>query len=396
MKPVVLISAVRTAGGSLGGSLRNVLPEELGQVVINGALLKTDFNKNLVDEGIIGQAKQTTDAPNLARVAALKAGLPEEIPAYTVHRQCGSGLQAILNGVWQIQVGYSDIVIAGGVESMSTAPYYLRKVRFGLKAGNGELLDPNTESQPKSQPEEIYGRFNMGVTAENLAKLYKISREEQDEFAYMSQQKAIRAIDSGKFKDEIIPVTVRGKKEMIFEEDEFPRRDTTLERMKKLKTIFQEDGTVTAGNSSGRNDGAAAVVLMSEEKAKKLGLKPLARFVSAGITGVNPKIMGIGPAPATKQALARAGLELDDIGLIELNEAFAAQSLAVIKELDMDEKKVNVNGGAIALGHPLGCSGTRISVTLIHEMHKRSEKYGLATLCIAGGMGLAVIYENLS
>lgn len=396
MKSVVITSGVRTAQGNLGGALKNVLPETLAKLVIENAINRSGLEKGMVSEVIIGQAKQSTDAPNIARVAALMAGVPEAVPAYTVHRQCASGLQAIINATFQIQAGYGDIIVAGGVESMSTAPFYLRQARFGYQAGNGELLDPNTESQPKSQPEDVYGRINMGLTAENLADKYKISREEQDEFSYTSQIRAIKAIDSGKFKEEIVAVPIKQKQEIVdFLTDEYPKRDSSLEKLAKLKPVFKKDGTVTAGNSSGRNDGAAAVVVMSEEKARELGVKPLVRFVSAGMGGVDPRLMGIGPVPACKMALEKAGLELKDIGLFELNEAFAAQSLAVIKELGLNQDLVNVNGGAIALGHPLGCSGTRISVTLINEMIARKTRYGLATLCVAGGLGVAVIYENL-
>ncbi|NLC77774.1 MAG: thiolase family protein [Clostridia bacterium] len=399
MKSVVITSALRTAIGRLGGGLSTVLPEDLSSAVLRAVMEDAGLQErqSLIDEVIIGQTKQSTDAPNIARVAGLKAGIPEEVPAYTVHRQCASGLQAVLSGVWQIQAGYGELILAGGVESMSTAPYYIRNIRFGLGSGNGEVLDPNTESQPKSQPEEIYGSFTMGQTAENLAEKYQISREDQDLFAYQSQQKAIKAIDTGLFRQEIIPVTVKKKKEqVIFAEDEHPRRDTTLEKLASLKPVFKAGGTVTAGNSSGRNDGAAAVALMSEEMAGKLGLTPLARFVSAGIAGVDPRFMGIGPVPATEKALRKAGLQLKDIGLVEINEAFAAQTLAVIRELDLDAETVNVNGGAIALGHPLGCSGTRILVTLLHEMARRKVKYGLATICVAGGLGVSVIVENLT
>lgn len=396
MRQVVITSAVRTPIGTMGGTLRDVLPEKLCQIVINEALVRSGLERNKVQEVIIGQGKQSSDAPNIARVASLMAGFPEEIPAYSVHRQCGSGMQAIINAVFQIQCGYADIIVAGGVESMSTAPYYMRNSRFGYKAGNGELLDPNTESQPKSQPEEIYGRFSMGMTAENIADRYSITREEQDNFALNSQLKAIRGIDQGIFKDEIVPVTVKNKKEQItFQVDEFPRRNTSLKALAALKPAFKENGTVTAGNSSGRNDGAAAVVVMAEETAKALRIKPLVRFRSTGAAGVDPRIMGIGPVPATEKALHKAGLQLADIGLVELNEAFAAQSLAVIKTLGLNKEITNVNGGAIALGHPIGCSGTRITVSLIHEMLRRKTKYGLATLCIAGGLGLATIYENL-
>lgn len=396
MKSVVITSAVRTPLGRLGGTIKDILPEVLTQIVLEEAVKKAGIEKSMVDEVVIGQTKQTTDAPNIARVSALKAGFPEEVPAYTVHRQCSSGLQAILNAVWQIQTGYGEIVVAGGVESMSTAPYYLRDARYGYKAGNAEIFDPNVESQPKSQPEEIYGTFNMGITAENLAEKYNISREEQDEFSYQSHMKAIKAIDEGLFKEEIVsvPVPVRKKPPIMFDIDEGPRRDTSLEAMAKLQPVFKQNGTVTAGNSSTRNDGAAAVVVMSEVKAKELGIKPLVRFVSAGMAGVDPRIMGTGPVPATKKALSKANLKLDEIGLIELNEAFAAQCLAVIKELGFNKEIVNVNGGAVALGHPLGCSGTRITVTLIHEMLRRGIKYGLATICVAGGLGVSGIFEN--
>jgi acetyl-CoA C-acetyltransferase len=397
MKSVVITSAVRTPVGNMGGVFRDILAVELARTVLEEAVKRSGIEKSIVDEIILGQAKQSTDAPNVARVAALEGGFPEEVPAYTVHRQCSSGLQAILNAAWQIQAGYGDVIVAGGVESMSTAPYYLRNARYGYKSGNGALLDPNTESQPKSQPEEIYGSFTMGMTAENLADKYGITREEQDEFAYASHVRAVAAIDAGRFKQEIVPVSVRvGKGEMaLVDADEGPRRDTSLEKMANLKPLFKLGGTVTAGNSSSRNDGAAAVVVMSEEKAAELGIRPMARFVAAGIAGVNPTIMGIGPVPATRKALKRSGLALDEIGLIELNEAFAAQSLAVVKEMGFNRDILNVNGGAIALGHPLGCSGTRISVTLIHEMLRRNTRYGLATICVAGGLGVSTIFENL-
>jgi acetyl-CoA C-acetyltransferase len=379
----------------MGGVFRDILAVELARTVLEEAVKRSGIEKSIVDEIILGQAKQSTDAPNIARVAALEGGFPEEVPAYTVHRQCSSGLQAILNAAWQIQAGYGDVIVAGGVESMSTAPYYLRNARYGYKSGNGELLDPNTESQPKSQPEDMYGSFTMGMTAENLADKYRISRQEQDEFAYASHVRAIAAVDAGRFKEEIVPVRVGKGETALVDTDEGPRRDTSLEKMARLKPVFKAGGTVTAGNSSTRNDGAAAVVVMSEEKAAELGIRPIARFVAAGIAGVNPTIMGIGPVPATRKALERSGLSMDDIGLIELNEAFAAQSLAVVGELGVNRDILNVNGGAIALGHPLGCSGARISVTLIHEMLRRNTRYGLATICVAGGLGVSTIFENL-
>ncbi|MCX6086868.1 MAG: thiolase family protein [Caldiserica bacterium] len=397
MKSVVITSAVRTPVGSMGGVFRDMPAVELARIVLEEAVKRSGLEKSIVDEIILGQAKQSTDAPNIARVAALEGGFPEEVPAYTVHRQCSSGLQAILNAVWQIQAGYGNVIVAGGVESMSTAPYYLRNARYGYKSGNGELLDPNTESQPRSQPEDIYGTFTMGMTAENLAATYGITREEQDAFAHASHVRAVAAIDAGRFKQEIVPVGVRVEKgePVVVDTDEGPRRETSLEKLAKLKPVFKAGGTVTAGNSSSRNDGAAAVVVMSEEKALELGIRPMARFVAAGIAGVNPTIMGIGPVPATKKALERAGLSLGDIGLIELNEAFAAQSLAVVRELGLNREILNVNGGAIALGHPLGCSGTRIAVTLVYEMLRRNTRYGLATICVAGGLGVSAIFENL-
>lgn len=396
MKEVVVVSAVRTPIGSIGGTIKDVQPEVLTKIVIEGVIDKIELDKSLIDEVIIGQTKQTTDAPNIARLASLMAKIPEKVPAYTVHRQCASGMQAILNGMQQIQCDYSDIVLVGGVESMSTAPFYIRGARFGVGNGNTVFVDPNIESQPKSQPNDTYGTFNMIQTADNVAKQYNITREEQDEFAYASQLKAIAAIDSGRFKDEIIPVTVpqRKKDPIVFNTDEYPKRNTSLEKLAKLKPIFSE-GTVTAGNASGRNDGASALILMSKEKAEELGLKPLVKIMGAAAAGVDPRIMGIGPVPSTQKLLKKLNMTIENFGLIEINEAFASQSIASARELNIDMNKLNVNGGAIALGHPLGCSGARISTTLIYEMKKRNEKYGLATLCIAGGLGMAIAFENL-
>ncbi|MBD1382305.1 thiolase family protein [Metabacillus arenae] len=396
MEEVVIVSAVRTAIGKLGGTLKDVLPEDLAEVVINESLNRAGIQGEQLDEVILGQAKQSADNPNIARLASLKANLPIEVPAYTVHRQCGSGLQSVINGAHQITLGLSQIVLAGGVESMSTAPYYIRNARYGALAGNTLLLDPNTESQPRSQPAEVYGELNMGMTAENLAEKYSISRQEQDEFALLSQERAHKAIFTGQLKEEIVPVPIpRRKKEPIyFKTDEHPR-EASLDELAKLKPVFKKNGTVTAGNASGRNDGASALVLMSKRKAQDLGINPIARFVSEGVAGVSPELMGIGPVTAIRLALSRAGLTIDDIDLIELNEAFAAQSLAVLKEIGIGTEKVNVNGGAIAFGHPIGNSGSRILVTLLHEMKRRQSRYGLATLCIAGGLGIAAIVENL-
>lgn len=396
MRKVVIVSAIRTPIGSIGGTIKDIQPEELTKIVIEGAIDRINLDKELLDEVIIGQTKQTTDAPNIARVASLMAKIPKEIPSYTVHRQCASGMQAMLNAIQQIQCGYSDIVLAGGVESMSTAPFYIRGARFGVGNGTTAFVDPNTESQPKSQPKDIYGEFNMIQTADSVAKQYNISREEQDEFALASQLKAIKAIDTGRFKDEIVSVMIPQRKSnpIIFDTDEYPKRTTNLEKLSKLKPIF-EFGTVTAGNASGRNDGASAVIIMSEQKANELGIKPLVEVISASAAGVDPRIMGIGPIPATRKLLKSTGMKIQDFGLVELNEAFAAQSVACAKELNINPDVLNVNGGAIALGHPLGCSGTRISTTLIHEMKKRNIEYGLATICIAGGLGMAMAFKNL-
>lgn len=396
MKEAVILSAVRTPVGKLGGSLQDVPVEDLAARAISASLASAGLRPDQVDEVILGHAKQSSDQPNLARLAALIAGLPVEVPSYTVHRQCGSGLQAVVNAFQSIMCGDAGIVVSGGAESMSTAPYYLRNARFGYRAGNGELLDPNTESQPRSQPEDRYGRLTMGMTAENLAERHGLSREDQDTFAYQSQEKALAAIASGRFRDEIVPVEIKSKKgSVLFETDEYPRK-TSLEQLAVLPPAFKRDGTVTAGNSSGRNDGAAALVVASGDRARELGLRPVARVVSYGVAGVSPEIMGIGPVPATRMALKKAGLKLSNIDLVELNEAFAAQSLAVIRELGLDPARVNVNGGAIALGHPIGCSGARVLVTLVHEMKKRKARYGLATLCIAGGQGIALVVENAS
>jgi acetyl-CoA C-acetyltransferase len=394
MQEVVIVSAVRTAVGKLGGTLKDVQPEELTRIVIEEAVQRAQIEKESIDEVIIGQTKQSADAPNIARVAALMAKIPIEVPAYTVMRQCGSGLQAVNNAAQAIMCGLADIVVAGGTESMSNAPYYLRGARYGYRAGNAVLVDSNTESQPRSQPIDQYGSLTMGLTAENLAEKYNISREEQDAFSLTSQERAAAAIQEGKFKDEIIPVYVPQRKSdpIVFDTDEHPRK-TSMEQLAKLQPVFKEGGTVTAGNSSGRNDGAACLVLMSAKEAQRRNIKPMAILRSQAVAGVSPEIMGIGPAPATRKALKLAGLTLDDIGLIELNEAFAAQSLAVIKELGLNQEITNVNGGAIALGHPLGCSGARILTTLLYEMKRRKVKYGLATICIAGGLGLADVVE---
>lgn len=350
----------------------------------------------MIDEVIAGQTKQTTDAPNIARVAALMAKIPEIVPAYTVHRQCASGMQAIMNGMQQIQCDVSDIVLAGGVESMSTAPFYIRNARFGVGNGNGVFVDPNIESQPKSQPADIYGTFTMIQTADTVARQFEVSRQEQDEFALVSQQKACAAIDQGLFQTEIVPYTIAQKKgaALVFSQDEYPKRNTSIEKLAALKPIFA-DGTVTAGNASGRNDGACAMVIMAKEKAQELQIKPLVKIIGATAVGVDPRIMGIGPVPATQKLLKKLGMAISDFGLVEINEAFAAQAVACMKELKIDPAILNVNGGAIALGHPLGCSGARIATTLIHEMKRRQVRFGLASICIGGGLGMAMAFENI-
>lgn len=395
MPKVVIVDGVRTAIGRLGGSLVNQNADYLAKVVIEELIRKTAIPLNEVDEVILGQAKQSADQSNIARVAALRANLPIEVPAYTVHRQCGSGLQAVNSAAQQIALGLSEVIIAGGTESMSNAPYYLRKARYGFQVGNGALLDPNTESQPGSQPEE-YAIQTMGETAENLAEQYQISRQRQDIFSYNSQLKTAKAIEAGYFEEQIVPYEIANRKTItIFKVDEHPRL-SPIEKLATLNPVFRENGSVTAANSSGRNDGAAALLLMSEDKAKELGMAPKARIITQAAVGVNPKLMGIGPAPAIRKALQQANLQLEDIDIFELNEAFAAQALAVIDELGLDEEKVNPNGGAIAMGHPIGATGAILMTKLIHELQRTNKRYGIVTLCIAGGLGIATIIENCS
>jgi acetyl-CoA C-acetyltransferase len=394
MNQPYIVESVRTAIGRMGGTVKGVPVDHLAEKVIREVLNRSQTEVE-VDEVILGQAKQSADTSNLGRLAALRAQLPIEVTGYTVHRQCGSGLQAVNNADMQIRLGYSDVVIAGGAESMSTAPYYIRNARYGFQAGNSQVLDPNTESQPCSQPIEKYGNLTMGLTAENLADKYCISRTEQDEFALRSQELAQAAIESGRFEKEIVPVEYKHKREThIFRVDEHPRR-TTLEKLSKLKAVFKENGTVTAGNASGRNDGASAILMMNEDKVSEYGIKPKAKIIAQAVSGVSPEIMGIGPVSSTFKALKQCELTINDMGLIELNEAFAAQALSVIRESGMDINKVNVNGGAIALGHPIGATGAILMTKLLHELERRGEKYGLVTLCIGGGQGITTIIENL-
>ncbi|HZK85065.1 MAG TPA: thiolase family protein [Desulfosporosinus sp.] len=396
MQEAVIVSGVRTAIGRVGGTLKDIEVDYLAAQVIREVIKRSGIPDGDIDEVIFGHTKQSGDNPNVARLAWLRANMSEEVAAYTVHRQCGSALTALNNAVQSIWCGAQETVMAGGAESMSTAPYYLRNARYGFRMGNAEILDSNTESQPRCQPQDRYGHLTMGITAENLAEKYNLSRQEQDEFALMSQERALRAIREGLFKEEIVPYEIKGKKGIVtFDTDEHPR-ETSMAQLTKLAPVFKEGGTVTAGNSSGRNDAAAVMIVTTPEKAKAYGLKPLARVIGMGAKGVPPQIMGIGPVPATRAALKMAGLTLDQIDLIELNEAFAAQSLAVIKELGMDVAKTNVNGGAIALGHPLGATGAIIMIKLINELKRTGKRYGLATMCIGGGQGISTIVENLT
>lgn len=390
---VVIVSAVRTPIGRYGGSLKNINSGELGAIVIKEAIKRAGLTPEQIHEVIMGEVRQTTESSNVARVAALRAGLPETTPGFTVNRLCASGMQAVASGIQQILSGQGDIIVAGGTENMSRAPIYLRNSRFG--EGNPYLVDSHVENG--QQPIETYGAFmGMGITAENVAEKYKISREEQDIFALQSQQRAMAAITTHIFQDEITPVEVKEKKRtFLFQQDEYPRTDTSIEKLGKLRPAFKENGVVTAGNSCGRNDGAAALVIMKREKAKSLGLEPLAKIVDWATAGVSPEIMGVGPVPAVERLLKRTNKIIQEIGLIELNEAFAAQSLACIRELRLDIEKVNVNGGAIALGHPVGATGARIMTTLLFEMRRRNEQYGIATLCVGGGQGMAVMLERL-
>lgn len=404
MKDAVLVDAIRTPIGALGGALAAVRPDDLAALVIRTIVERNALNPALVDEVYLGCANQAgEDNRNIARMAVLLAGLPVEVPAVTLNRLCASGLAAVNTAARAIRAGEGDIFIAGGVESMSRAPYSLPKAAQAFPFGNLTAYDTALGWRyPNPRMEELYGTEAMGETAENIADMTGISRAQQDAFAVESHRRAIAAIDAGIFAEEIIPVPIPQKKgePLLVTTDERPRRDTSLESLARLRPAFRKDGSVTAGNSSGLNDGAAAVLVMSAERAAALGLKPLARVVSAASAGVPPRIMGMGPVPATRKALERAGLQVADLGLVELNEAFAVQSLAVMGELGLAPEITNVNGGAIALGHPLGCSGARILTTLLHEMKRRAPQagrpfYGLATLCVGVGQGEATIIEWL-
>lgn len=390
-KEVVIISGARTAIGAFGGSLKDKEVTDLGAIVIEEALKRAKVKKEDVDEVIMGCVGQVAEDAFMARRCAIKAGIPVEATAYTVNRLCSSGLQAIVNGMMAIETGDAEIVVAGGGESMNNLPYYIRKARFGLRMGDSVLQDGLVTAL--SDP---FSGVHMGITAENVAEKFGITREEQDKWALRSQMLAAKAREEGAFAEEIVPIEIKRKKEtFIFDQDEYIRTDTSLEKLARLRPAFKEGGTVTAGNASGINDGAAAVVMMSAEKAEELGLKPQLRIVAHAVAGVDPSLMGTGPIPSTKKALARAGLQIDDMDVIELNEAFASQTIACIRELKMDENKVNVHGGAIAMGHPIGGTGAILTVKLMYHMRKEALRYGLETLCIGGGQGLTVIYERV-
>ena len=390
-KKIVLAGACRTAIGTMGGALSTTSSQELGAAVIRDALRRTGIKPEQVDFVYMGCVLQAGLGQNVARQASLKAGLPVETPAVTLNVVCGSGLDSVNLAAQMIQCGDADIVVAGGTENMSMAPYLLKNARYGYRMNNGQLID----SMVNDALWDAFYDYHMGITAENVAERWGLTREELDRFAADSQQKACAAMESGRFKNEIVPVEIKKKKEtIVFDVDEGPRPGTTAEGIARLRPAFKPDGMVTAANASSINDGAAAVIVMSEEKAKELGVKPMAVWVAGALAGVAPEIMGVGPVAATKKVMEKTGLSMDSFDLIEANEAFAAQSLAVARELSFDMTKVNVNGGAIALGHPVGASGCRILVTLLHEMEKRGVKRGLATLCIGGGMGCATVVER--
>ena len=390
-KKIVLAGACRTAIGSMGGSLSTTPAPELGAIVIKEAIKRAGIKPEDVDHVYMGCVIQAGLGQNVARQASIKAGLPIETPAVTTNVVCGSGLNSVNMAAQMIISGDADIVVAGGMENMSMAPYALKNARYGYRMGNAPMVD----TMVNDALWDAFNDYHMGITAENICEKWGLTREELDEFAANSQQKACAAIESGAFKDEIVPVEVKKKKEtVIFDTDEGPRPGTTTETLAKLRPAFKKDGIVTAGNASSINDGAAAIIVMSEEKAKELGVTPMATFVAGALAGVDPSIMGIGPVAATKKVLEKTGMKMDDLDVIEANEAFAAQSVAVGKELGFDAAKLNPNGGAIALGHPVGASGCRILVTLLYEMQKMDAKKGLATLCIGGGMGCATIVSR--
>lgn len=392
---VYVVAAVRTPIGKLGGSLKNTPIDDLTAIVLNGALAQAGQTGDAVDGVIMGNVISAGPFINIARVGLLKAGLPETVPGLTVNRVCASGLEAVNLAAQSIQAGHSSVMLAGGVENLTRSPYIMEKFEQPYQRGGQTLME--SFGGPRSAPVSLYGELTMGDTAENVAETFGISREDQDRFAAESQRRAVAAIDAGLFREEIVPVILRGKKgeETIFDTDEYPRRDTGVESLAKLRPAFRKNGTVTAGNSSGINDGAAALLLMNKEKLDATGLQPLGRIVHFATAGVDPRIMGIGPVAAIRKLLAETGLSLDQIDLFELNEAFASQSIACMRELGLPAEKTNVNGGAIALGHPLGCSGARLAGTILYELRRRKGRYGVVSLCIGGGQGLATLVEAL-
>ncbi|MBO5666766.1 MAG: acetyl-CoA C-acetyltransferase [Firmicutes bacterium] len=392
MREVVIASAARTPIGAFGGSLKDVSPVTLGEVAVKEAIKRAGITPDMVDELVFGCVLQGGLGQNIARQVSIAAGIPKEVPSFTLNKVCGSGLRSVALAAQIIKAGDADIVVAGGTENMSSSAYVAPKARWGARMGDVKMVDMMVYDGLT----DAFNKYHMGITAENVAEQWGLTREELDAFAASSQQKAEAAIKAGKFKDEIVPVEIPQKKgdPIVFDTDEFPRFGCTAEGLGKLKPAFKKDGIVTAANSSGINDSSAALVIMSKEKADELGIKPLATIKSYASAGVDPTIMGVGPVPASQKALEKAGLTIEDIDLIEANEAFAAQSLAVGRDLGIDPEKLNVNGGAIALGHPIGASGARILITLLYEMQKRDSKYGLATLCIGGGQGTALIVER--
>lgn len=392
MREAVIVSAQRTAIGSFGGAFKNVSAVELGTIAVKGALEKIGLSPNEVDEVILGNVLQAGLGQNVARQVSIHSGIPIEVPSLTINKVCGSGLKAVQLAAQAIMAGEADVIVAGGTENMSQAAYVVPGARWGMRMGNGTMLDTMVHDGLT----DIFNGYHMGVTAENIVEEFGLTREQQDELAVSSQNKAEKALLSGRFKEEIIPVRIKQRKgdDVVVDTDEYPRAGTNIETLSKMKPAFKKEGTVTAASSSGINDGAAVLIVMSREKAESLNLKPLVTIKSSASAGVDPRIMGCGPIPATKKALEKANLTINDMDLIEANEAFAAQAIAVLNELHADMEKVNVNGGAIALGHPIGASGARILVTLIHEMQKRESKYGLATLCIGGGQGISMIVER--
>lgn len=392
MADVVIVAACRTPIGTIGGQFKTLTSLDLSIPVMQNLVKRAGISPEIIEDVIWGRNYQRTyKENNLARVAAVKAGLPVTVPGITVHRNCTSSMSSVQMGYYQIKAGEADCIMAGGADSMSTAPHMVFDARYGKKYGHMELRDSMWDSLTNLGIGPA-----MGITAENVAERYNVTREDMDAYALRSQQRAVAAVDGGKFKDEIIPVTVHGKKEdVIYDTDEYPRRDASLEKLSKLKATFKEGGTVTAGNASGMNDAASGVILMSGDKAKELGITPMAKVVSVATTGVDPDVMGIGPISSSQKALAKAGLTVDDIDLFEINEAFASQCIACQRELGIPDDKLNVNGGGISLGHPVGATGSRLIVTLMYELKKRGEKYGLATLCAGGGMGTAVVIEMM-